>query len=163
MSPGIPSDDAPRYALPTALQRASRGTGWRRQGLVSEKATVKLFRIGAMFLLVACQEPGHSPASAAVESPDDSPAPVDVGNVDVFNSCEAAARRLLSQQERCEIAALSARCTPADDCLVTCLSSPGAQQVAGGCEHVCFSGQHRQASKPSGWLACKASVSTPPD
>ena len=84
------------------------------------------------------------------------PPPPDVGSIERFDSCEARPRRALSAREQCQIEKLVARCTAADDCLVSCISSPHGSQVGGGCGHVCFSGPHRSEPKPPGWNECNA-------
>jgi len=85
--------------------------------------------------------------------------PPDVGGVDKFLSCRAIPRREISAREECQIEKLSARCTVADDCLVSCITSPQGHKVGGGCEHVCFYGLHPEESKPPGWGECDALAS----
>ena len=63
---------------------------------------------------------------------------------------------VLSARERCEIEKLSARCNAADDCLVTCMSSPDGRNAGGGCWHICFETLHdlRSWNKPNDWERC---------
>lgn len=84
------------------------------------------------------------------------PPPPDVGRITTFMSCKAVPRRILSSHEQCLIKALSSRCLPADDCLVQCLSSPGALRVRGGCEHVCYQALHVRPPDPPGMVGCLA-------
>ena len=63
--------------------------------------------------------------------------PPDVGQVDRFLECSAKPRRELSPREQCEMEALRARCTPHNDCYVSCIASPHGTVVGGGCAHVC--------------------------
>lgn len=79
----------------------------------------------------------------------------DVGDVNKFYSCKALPRRKLTDKEVCQINRLKQRCLPSDDCLVTCLSSPDALKVSGGCEHVCFSYLHKESAPPGGYGDCK--------
>jgi len=79
---------------------------------------------------------------------------LDLGDVEHFNSCRALARRVLSDRERCEVEQLALRCTPADDCLVTCISSPDGHLVGGGCAHVCFSNLHKVEEPPESMYKC---------
>lgn len=82
------------------------------------------------------------------------PPPPDVGDVNNFQACKATPRRTLSQSEACRIEALRKRCLPADDCLVTCMSSPDVERLVGGCEHVCFSYLHAMPPPPEGLAYC---------
>jgi hypothetical protein len=81
-------------------------------------------------------------------------APPDVGDVSHFNSCTAKPRRVVSPREACEMKALAARCTPADDCLVSCIASPEGFSVGGACWHVCFSAMHVRGQDPIDWAQC---------
>ena len=67
------------------------------------------------------------------------PPPSDFGDITNFNQCSAKPRRALSEQDKCAVRLLSQNCTAAADCLVTCTMSPDAENVGGGCYHVCFS------------------------
>lgn len=91
---------------------------------------------------------------AAVRPPP--PPPPDVGDIGEFHSCQAKPRRGLSPREQCQIEKLAARCTPADDCLVSCITSPDGYKAGGGCSHVCFFGPHQGEPRPPGWAACDA-------
>lgn len=82
------------------------------------------------------------------------PPPPDVGTVTRFKSCSIDLRRTVNESEKCQIEKLSARCLPADDCMVQCLSSPDGVKVGGGCEHVCFSGLHIRPPSPPKWSEC---------
>lgn len=66
------------------------------------------------------------------------PPPPDVGDVALFSSCKALPRKALTSKEVCQIERLRKSCSPSNDCLVTCLSSPDALKVGGGCDHVFF-------------------------
>ena len=79
---------------------------------------------------------------------------LDVGDVDNFNSCNATPRRPLSAQDVCKLEILVKHCTPAADCLVSCISSPDGRQVGGGCEHVCFRGPHDWSERPQSIDKC---------
>lgn len=83
------------------------------------------------------------------------PPPPDVGDVNNFHSCMALPRRKLEGKEACQIDRLKRRCLPSDDCLITCLSSPDASKIGGGCEHVCFSYLHKKSGPPEGYSDCK--------
>lgn len=82
------------------------------------------------------------------------PPPPDVGDIAHFKSCKTQPMRLLSERDRCQIAKLSARCLPADDCIVQCLSSRDGIKVGGGCEHVCFASGRERPPPPPGWSDC---------
>jgi hypothetical protein len=71
-----------------------------------------------------------------------------------FHACKEQPRRNLTALEQCQIAKLRASCTPAHDCLITCMSSPEGHNVGGGCQHVCFSALHKYAPEPKGWASC---------
>ncbi|ALN64749.1 putative lipoprotein [Lysobacter antibioticus] len=101
--------------------------------------------------------PAPSDATASAAADPFVPAPPDVGDVGRYHACKATPRRALSERERCEIAALATHCSPANDCLVSCLSSPGGVNVGGGCWHVCFSGMHRDEPAPPGFAECERS------
>lgn len=112
----------------------------------------------ALFALLAgCGMSSNTPPSAKVLEAVLPPPPPDVGGINQFHSCEAKPRRNLSSREQCQIAKLTARCTAADDCLVSCITSPQGYQVGGGCSHVCFFGPHPGEPKPAGWTECDAS------
>lgn len=94
--------------------------------------------------------------AAAVRLPPPLPPPPDVGDIGEFHSCQAKPRRALSAREQCQIEKLAARCTPADDGLVSCITSPEGYKAGGGCSHVCFFGPHQGEPKPPGWAECDA-------
>lgn len=64
----------------------------------------------------------------------------------------------LSAAEACWVEALSAQCSPANDCLARCLSSGQAREIGGGCWHVCFPNASAYASwqEPAGSARCGA-------
>jgi hypothetical protein len=85
----------------------------------------------------------------AIEAPD-------VGKIDNFLSCKVGARRSLSAKEECQIKKLSTRCSVADDCLVSCISSPDGSKVGGGCEHVCYQALQAEKNSPLSLKECDA-------
>lgn len=82
------------------------------------------------------------------------PPPPDVGDIAAFQGCKAVPRRALSPTELCQIDVLRKRCLPADDCFVTCISSPDARRLGGGCAHACLSYLHKSWSEPKGYADC---------
>jgi hypothetical protein len=121
---------------------------------------MRLFFIAAIFpliLFVGCSQDeskerhslGVSDAATVT-----TPAPPDVGDVTVFNSCKALPRRELTSKEACQIEHLKRVCSPSSDCLVTCLNSPDALKVGGGCNHVCFSYLHKDSPPPEQFPEC---------
>jgi hypothetical protein len=114
--------------------------------------------IVAIALACAACKPGAPVQQASTEReatrPPPPPPPPDEGDIGVFHACKAEPRRTLSALDQCQIDALRARCTPADDCLVSCITSPQGHQTGGGCEHACFFGLHQAEPKPSGWNEC---------
>lgn len=126
-------------------------------------SALRMYCLGALLLwttvLVAGCGAGSdadAPSPAHTQAPPSPPAPPDVGDIGHFNSCKAEPRRTLSAHEQCQIEKLKARCTKADDCLVSCISSPHGYQQGGGCSHICFYGPHQGEPKPSGWDECSA-------
>ncbi len=122
---------------------------------------VRVLCVALFALLAGCGMSSNAPSKGEVlESvpppPPPPPAPSDVGDISQFHSCKAKPRRNLSAREQCQIAKLTARCTAADDCLVSCITSPQGYQVGGGCSHVCFFGSHPGEPKPPGWTECDA-------
>lgn len=114
-----------------------------------KNALVKiLFPVGLVAILVGCKGESTQVGQQVV------PPPPDVGNVIKFMSCKATPRRALSDEEQCRIESLSARCLPADDCMVQCLSSPDGPRVLGGCEHVCFQALHIRPPDSPGLADC---------
>ncbi|MGO1068486.1 hypothetical protein [Lysobacter sp. CA199] len=87
-------------------------------------------------------------------TPPPPPPPPDVGDLSRFQACKAPPRRALSERERCQIEKLSARCTPADDCRVTCLASPDAGKVGGRCGHECGFSHRESKGNPPGLADC---------
>jgi len=92
--------------------------------------------------------------ASSVQEPRD-----DIGDLQHFNSCKAVPRRKLSPKERCQIAALSSRCSRSDDCLVSCMSSPDGRLDA-TCEDGCFFTKRRDPDPP-GWSKCESLPSIP--
>jgi len=92
--------------------------------------------------------------SSSVNEPRD-----DIGDLQHFNSCKAVPRRELSRKEQCLIAALTARCTRSDDCLVSCLSSPDGA-LGAICNDGCFFIKRRDPDPP-GWSECDTLPSIP--
>ncbi len=124
----------------------------REPGLL-EEVRGKTIDWNRTFTVPKCVPPERVERGAKI-TPPPPPPPPDAGDFGTFHSCKAKPRRELSVREKCQIEELSARCTPADDCLVSCISSTQGQQVGGGCSHVCFFGLHRGESKPPGWAEC---------
>lgn len=89
--------------------------------------------------------------------------PSEVGYTGRFDSCKAVPRRKLSAMEECQLEKLRNRCTPADDCLVSCISSPRGYMEGGGCSHVCFFGPHQGEPRPPGWKECESNRESNPD
>lgn len=108
------------------------------------------------FSVVAGCSVEQGPVASADAAAAPPPPPPDVGDIGRFLACKAEPRRELSARERCQVEALAARCTPADDCLVSCIASPDGHRVGGGCSHVCSFGPHRGEPRPPGWAGCDA-------
>lgn len=87
----------------------------------------------------------------------------DYGDLKTYQSCSAKPRRELTELEKCAMAALSEDCTPAADCLVTCMSSPDGYKRGGGCYHICFdpSVGHSWQDRPSNEVFDKCTTSAP--
>jgi len=104
----------------------------------------------AAILLSACSA-ALPPAPQAQAS---APAPPRVGDVAHFHDCKANPIPS-TLPELCVVGELKKQCTPAADCLLSCLASPDGQSVGGGCDHVCFSGLHRASERPvAAFSAC---------
>lgn len=73
-----------------------------------------------------------------------------------YHACRAKPRRALSAREQCVIEAYSKACTPAKDCLVSCITSPHGIEEGGGCSHVCFYGLHAPSDDPGIPDECEA-------
>ena len=94
------------------------------------------FHSALFFILCSCDSNiNQGPKKISISPPD-------IGLVGSFLSCKAKPMRALTSEEKCRIKKLSARCLPADDCLVSCIVSRDGNNVGGGCEHVCFSALH---------------------
>lgn len=92
-------------------------------------------------LLAAALLSGVAVIVVAKNVSDNSPPPPDLIFLDrPFSNCSVNQKELtaLTPLEKCWIEKLSARCNPADDCLVSCLASTKARDLGGGCWHVCF-------------------------
>ena len=103
-------------------------------------AMKKLSAIGLMALVMvaACTE---QTASQSPVTPPQTPSPPPDFSFLEGSTKHCSARLVLaanvSAAERCWIETLSARCNVGDDCLVSCLASGQAQNIGGGCWHVC--------------------------
>ena len=65
------------------------------------------------------------------------PIRLDLGDVEHFHACSAKPRRSLSPSERCIIDTYRKRCGRAEDCYVTCLSSPDSTKSPESCPQAC--------------------------
>ena len=76
-----------------------------------------------------------------------------------FNSCKAKPTNSvqLTPAEKCWSKELAARCSAADDCLVSCIASGVARDLGGGCWHSCFQVKFNlsQWQPPGGAEACR--------
>jgi hypothetical protein len=118
-----------------------------------------------MFLLWALL-PLASAAHAQEQSTAVDFSKLDIGDYATWQKCSAQPRgAALSSKEKCEVESLRARCNAADDCLVTCISSPDGRNVGGGCAHVCFDTLHnfREWKEPAGWGQCSTLREKPSD
>lgn len=107
-------------------------------GVSHVRPTLFLFLVSAP--LGGCQVQDVSTSYGAVSPKTAIPSPPqDFGDISHFNACKAQPRRVLNEQEQCEIRLLFKNCTKAADCLVTCTMSPDGFRVGGGCYHICFS------------------------
>ena len=107
----------------------------------------------AAFSLWGCAAAQDSDAGVDLAAP--VPAPPDVGQVSRFLDCSANPRRELSPREQCEMEALRSRCTPHDDCYVSCIASPHGTLVGGGCAHVCGPPALQGDPQPAALEECK--------
>lgn len=83
----------------------------------------------------------HASPPAAAGSPDYVPPTLpelDLGGLGRFHACKAKPERPLSAREQCQIASLSSRCTPADDCQVACIAGIKGQKLGGACSQACL-------------------------
>lgn len=89
------------------------------------------------------------------------PPPPDVGDIAHFHGCAELPRRKLSAYEDCLAGRLKKQCTPAADCVLTCLASPHGHRVGGGCDHVCFGDNVRFQPKdrPTAMDECRETTS----
>ena len=93
----------------------------------------------SVLVLTACMNDGkQNEQPKPLPSVHVPPPPSDFGDIGNFHACAAKPRRVLSEQDKCYVELLSKDCTRAADCLVTCTMSPDAENVGGGCYHVCF-------------------------
>lgn len=136
------------------LRSESAGTG----GRVVNSLRLLLLVVVASFFVGGCEGGRGQKSEGYKESqrqaPPPPPPPGDEGAIGVYLACKAQPRRELSYQEVCELRCLRTRCTAADDCLVSCLTSPDGYREGGGCEHVCFFGAFSVESKPDCWGEC---------
>ncbi|BCT93648.1 hypothetical protein LYSHEL_26740 [Lysobacter helvus] len=105
--------------------------------------------------LAGCGGQGTPPSDA----PDAAhvPPPPDVGDIAHYNGCKSLPTRALSPYETCLVDRLkAAACTPAADCVLTCLASPDGTEVGGGCDHVCFgyNVRHQWKDRPNAMDEC---------
>ena len=86
------------------------------------------------------------------------PPPPDVGDIGHFHQCRQRPQHELNPYQSCLAARLgAAQCTPAVDCVLTCLASPDGRNVGGGCDHVCFGSTvyHEWKDRPAAMDACR--------
>lgn len=114
------------------------------QGVVMRVQTLMMF----VFLL-GCSDQVQQPLTENISVPR-TQVPRDYGDIENYHACQAQPRRELSDLDKCEIEVLSQNCSPAADCLVTCISSPDGYKRGGGCFHVCFNppASHTWESRP---------------
>lgn len=103
--------------------------------------------------------PSESNPAASLDA--QPPPPADVGDVAHFHSCTTLPQRKLSAYEDCLVDRLKNQCTPAADCVLTCLASPHGHSVGGGCDHVCFGNNVRFGLKdrPTAMDECREATS----
>ncbi|WP_157476208.1 hypothetical protein [Lysobacter sp. Root690] len=89
------------------------------------------------------------------------PPPPDTGDIAHFHGCTTLPRRELSAYEDCLVGRLKNQCTPAADCVLTCLASPHGHSVGGGCDHVCFDNNLRfqRKDRPTAMDQCREASS----
>ena len=86
------------------------------------------------------------------------PPPPDVGDIGHFHQCRQRPQHELNPYQSCLAARLgAAQCTPAVDCVLTCLASPDGRNVGGGCDHVCFGYNvyHEWKDRPAAMDECR--------
>lgn len=122
----------------------------------------QVFRALALTALIAlapgCGEPSVTqplPSDVLEQTAPPLPLPPQVGDIDTFHACKALPERPLSRQEQCLVSKLRGHCTPAADCVLTCLASPDGPRVGGGCDHVCFGYYHAWADRPKAMDECR--------
>lgn len=101
----------------------------------------RIYVILGVLLLAGCGEPfqehgsrdsRHAVLPAAPEGPDFRDL------LDGYCHASRVQPVALNDYEYCFASELSAQCSPANDCLVTCLVSGQGRQEGGGCWHLCF-------------------------
>ncbi len=103
-----------------------------------------------MFLfLLGCSDEAQQPLTGKISAPG-AQDQRDYGEIENYQACQAEPRRELTDLDKCEIEVLSQNCSPAADCLVTCISSPDGYKRGGGCFHICFNppASHAWKSRP---------------
>lgn len=113
----------------------------------------------AGLILAACGcGGGNLPSASGPAAPHEAqpPPPPDVGDIAHFHGCTTLPQRKLSAYEDCLVGRLKSQCTPAADCILTCLASPHGNSVGGGCDRVCFGNNLRFQPKdrPSAMDQC---------
>lgn len=109
--------------------------------------------LGAAILVAACTpqpdsrnaaSPAPTQAVKAPQSMTFTPPPSFNPESHRFSHCHSSPPPdvSLTTAELCQIELLSARCNPADDCLVACIASAENREVGGGCWHTCFAVVH---------------------
>jgi hypothetical protein len=107
--------------------------------------------------LVGCGEKDTSSNAETAISDAPERAPPDVGDITHFHGCTALPTREVSPYEACLVDRLRAECTPAADCVLTCMASPNGIEVGGGCDHVCFgyNVHHQWEERPKAMDECR--------
>lgn len=79
-----------------------------------------------------------------------------------FNSCRSLPPEnlQLTARELCLVDKLKARCSVADDCLVSCIVSGKGREIGGGCWHICFQERNDLSSwnEPDGFRDCQSNT-----
>ena len=101
--------------------------------------------VSIFWLLAGCND---SPAPSASAPPSGStlpsvyiPPPPDVSFLKTLNgrcAAQPGPQVVLSAAEQCWVKELAAHCSPANDCLISCLASGQGRRIGGGCWHVCW-------------------------
>jgi hypothetical protein len=113
-----------------------------------------------IFLAVVCSVFGCAAANTDTQTiSGEPPPPPDLSFLaQPNNHCKVSTSAVtaLSPANKCMLKSLSARCTPADDCLVQCLVSKDGPHIGGGCWHACFETKFNLSSwsEPQGAAKC---------